>query len=53
MTDQLSARAIKTTDKKTLHGFTEEHALIGSMVYTDEARAYDDLPCDHETVKHP
>ena len=52
MTNQVTAKAVETTDKETLHGFIGEHALLGSTVYTDEAKAYEGIPFEHETVKH-
>ncbi len=35
----------------TVH-FVCTHAATGATVYSDEARAYESLPFDHETVKH-
>ncbi|MEP1231296.1 MAG: IS1595 family transposase [Litorimonas sp.] len=45
---------IARTDSKTLHGFIESNVEKGSIVYTDEFRAYNGLAgsYSHETIKH-
>ena len=50
-TNQVAARVVEGTDKKTLQGFVKTHAAQGAKVYTDEARAYEGLE-NHESVKH-
>ena len=51
-TNQVAARAVRSTDKPTLHGFLGEHVDPGATVYTDESRAYTGLPNPHEAVNH-
>ena len=47
------ARPIAFTDRETLHGFVGEITEVGSVVYTDEASAYERMPYrSHWTVKH-
>ena len=48
----VAASVIPNTDRKTLHGFIGQHVKPGSTVYTDEARAYQKMPFDHEAVNH-
>ena len=50
-TNQIAARVVARTDKRTLQGFVRERAAVGTMVYTDEHRSYGGLP-NRETVKH-
>ena len=51
-TKQISAKVIKTTDRRTLWNFirstTDEHALV----CTDEAQAYKRMPWNHLVVRH-
>lgn len=51
-TKQVVARVIEVPNKPTLHGFVDEHASPGAMIYTDEARAYRGMDRPHETVNH-
>jgi transposase-like protein len=51
-TKQVVAKAVPATDKHTLQGFVKDHADRQATVYTDEARAYETLPFEHESVKH-
>lgn len=51
-TGNVSARVVKSTDAETLQKFVGDHARAGATVYTDEAKAYQGMPFDHETVKH-
>ena len=51
-TNQVAAKAVPATDKQTLQGFVQDHADRQATVYTDEARAYETLPFEHESVKH-
>ena len=51
-TKRVSARVVEYADKPTLQGFVAERAAPGAKVYTDEARAYQGLSFDHETVRH-
>ncbi len=50
--NQVSARPVASTDKKTLQGFVQEHAAPGATVYTDEHGSYEGMPFDHEAVNH-
>ena len=51
-TKRVSARVVGSTDGPTLQGFVAEHVASGATVYTDEARAYEGMPFDHEAVRH-
>ncbi len=51
-TKQVAATVIQSTDAGTLQGFVKDHADRQATVYTDDATAYESLPCDHDTVKH-
>ncbi len=51
-TNQVSARVVTSTDKDALQGFVEDNAADGATVYTDDARAYDSLRFNHDSVKH-
>jgi transposase-like protein len=51
-TNQVAAKTVPATDKQTLQGFVKDHADRQARVYTDEARAYETLPFEHESVKH-
>ena len=48
---KVRAKVVKDTDKPTLHGFVIKNTTPESMVYTDEAAAYNGLP-HREAVKH-
>ena len=52
-TKAVAARVVPDTKADTLQGFVAEHATPDATIYTDEASAYESLPFDHETVKHP
>ena len=51
-TNQVAAQVVPGTDAETLQGFVTEHVAEGATVYTDENRAYQGLPRNHETVNH-
>ena len=51
-TKQVAAKVVERTDSATLHGFGIDHIAPGATVYSDDARAYESLPFDHESVKH-
>ena len=52
-TGQVTARPIAFTDKEALQGFVVEATEDGSVVYTDEAAAYEGMPHrSHWAVKH-
>ncbi len=50
--NQVSAKVVESTDKDTLHAFVADCAADGATVYTDDAKAYEGLPFNHDTVKH-
>ena len=52
-TNQVYATPIAYTDKSALQGFVGKTTEIGSVVYTDEAKAYEGMPYrSHWAVKH-
>ncbi|WP_419737678.1 IS1595 family transposase [Ruegeria sp.] len=51
-TGQVVAKVVESTDKETLQGFVNEHAVEGATLYTDEASAYKGIDRPHEVVKH-
>ena len=51
-TKAVAARVVDDTEKPTLQGFIAEHAAPGAKVFTDEAKAYQGMPFEHEAVKH-
>ena len=52
-TGQITARPIAFTDKADLQGFVLESTEVGSVVYTDEAAAYEGMPHrSHSAIKH-
>ena len=46
------ARVIAAADARTLHRFIQKNAHPTATVYTDEAKAYLNLPFDHASVNH-
>ena len=52
-TGEVAAHPVAFTDRETLHGFVTENTDPGSIVYTDEAVAYEQMPQRyHRAVKH-
>jgi hypothetical protein len=51
-TNQVQAQVVDTTDKETLQDFVFGNTTPDTVVYTDETRAYSDLPRSHATVNH-
>ena len=51
-TNAVSAKVIPQADQKNLHGFIDDNAKPEAQVFTDEAKAYNDLSRKHETVNH-
>ena len=51
-TNQVVAKVVQRTDKATLQGFVADNVDPDATVYTDDAKAYTNLPFDHATVKH-
>ncbi len=50
--NQVVAKVVEHTDKATLQGFVVDNVDPEATVYTDDAKAYNNLPFDHATVKH-
>ena len=50
--NKVSAKVVEATDKATLHEFVEGSAAPGATVYTDDAKAYEGMKFDHDSVKH-
>lgn len=46
------AQVVNDTTKDTLQGFIQDHADSRATVYTDDNRAYQGMPFEHESVKH-
>ena len=51
-TNQVSAQVVDSTDAPTLHNFIRRTTDEGAIVYTDDARAYWNMPRAHESVQH-
>ena len=51
-TGRVNTEVVERTDKETLQDFVIRHTTADTVVYTDEARAYEGLPRPHETVRH-
>ena len=51
-TGRIATEVVEATDKPTLQDFVLRHTIPGTMVYTDEATAYQGIPRPHEAVKH-
>ena len=51
-TNSVTAEAIESTDHDTLEQFVIDHAESAAIAYTDCAPAYNNIPFEHETVKH-
>ena len=47
-----NSQSTPETDKPALQSFVGAHAAPGATVYTDEAKAYQGMPFEHEAVKH-
>ena len=50
--NKVRAEVVSATDKRTLQLFVLLNTTVDSMVYTDEARAYNGLPRRRMTVQH-
>ena len=50
-TNQVSAQVVERTDSDALQGFVMQHVVPGTAIYTDDAKAYTNLP-NHQAVKH-
>ena len=51
-TNQVKAEVVESVDKATLLPFMEEYIDEEAKVYTDEALVYNNIPFEHESVKH-
>lgn len=51
-TNEVRAKVVVDTTGKTLKGFVLAATLTGTMVYTDDATAYNGISRPHESVKH-
>jgi transposase-like protein len=51
-TGRVNTEVVKSTDKATLQNFVIRHTIPGTIVYTDEAAAYQGIPRPHESVNH-
>lgn len=50
-TKQVSAQVVQDTKGETLRGFVMGRVVPGTTIYTDDAKAYTNLP-NHKAVKH-
>ena len=50
--NKIRAEVVAATDKPTLQGFVTNNTAMDSIIYTDDARAYQGLPRRHAQVKH-
>ena len=50
-TNRVSAQVVQDTEGDTLKGFVMGKVVPGTTIYTDDARAYTNLP-NHQAVKH-
>ena len=50
--NQVAAKVLHSTDKTAIQNFVAENAETGTVVYIDDAAAYEGIPNPHETVKH-
>ena len=50
-TNQVSAQVVQDTEGDTLKGFVMGKVVPGTTIYTDDAKAYTNLP-NHQAVKH-
>lgn len=51
-TGNLAASVVADTRAKTLQAFVKDNVAKDADVYTDDAKAYNNLPFNHATVKH-
>ena len=49
---QVRAKVVEKTDAATLQGNLEDNVDPNAKVYTDDWKAYSNLPFDHEVVRH-
>ncbi len=50
--NKVSAKVVQSNCKDTLQGFVDDMTDPDTVVYTDDAKAYQGIPNPHETVKH-
>ena len=51
-TGQITSQVVEYTDAPTLQGFVREHSKQDTVIFTDEARAYEGLNRPQEEVKN-
>ena len=51
-TGKVTAKVVQSTHKPTFQGFIADHLDEDAKIYTDEARAYNGMPFDNESVNH-
>jgi len=51
-TNEVRAKVVNNTTAKTLNGFIADNVSQEATVYTDDSTAYNNLPFDHDSVKH-
>ncbi len=51
-TGDVKAQVVENTKQETLHEIVVESTLPDTIVYTDEASAYEGMPRKHKAVKH-
>ena len=51
-TNQVRTEVVERTDRETLQDFVIRNTEEDATVYTDEARAYQGIPRNHESVSH-
>lgn len=49
---QVQAEVVESTDRETLHRVIEDKTTEQAIIYTDEARAYRNMPRRHRAVQH-
>ena len=49
---KVNAAVVSDTKARTLQGFVIDNTAEGATVYTDDNATYNNLPFNHETVKH-
>ncbi len=50
--NKVRAAVVSATDKPTLQGFVVDNTEDDTIIYTDDARAYQGMPRHHAAVKH-
>ena len=50
--NRVKAKFVNGTERETLQGFVRDNAKTGAKVYTDDHSGNQELPFEHEAVKH-